>query len=168
MTTLYANPYNSDAAGFYFESADAFNEKLTNLTDRYGNQVEEFEIDFIDGDDAALFNACTINQANLSTWFDDIEPLDDHEKTNLYYLLNVASYTLSQALDKVDEPSITQSSLRDAAEALFDECWLHEMPESIRFYIDYDKFASDCEIGGDLVEFEYNNQTYTCTNAAGI
>jgi hypothetical protein len=168
MTTLYANPYNIDAAGFYFNDANEFIEKSTNLTGRYGNQLEEFEIDFIDGDDAALFNACAINQANLNTWFDDIETLDDHEKINLYYLLSVAGYTLSQALDKLDEPSIKQSSLRDAAEELFDECWLHEVPESIRFYIDYDKFARDCEMGGDLVEFEYNDTTYTCTNAADI
>ena len=168
MTTLYANPYNIDAVGFYFESVDEFTEKAQNLTDRYGNPVEEFEIDFIDGEDAALFNACAINQANINTWIDDNEALDDHEKINLYYLLNVAGYTLGQALEKLDEPSTTQSSLRDAAEELFDECWLHEVPESIRFYIDYDKFARDCEIGGDLVEFEYNNQTYTCTNAAGV
>ena len=168
MTTLYANPYNIDAGGFYFENADEFTEKAQNLTDRYGNHVEEFEIDVIDGDDAALFNACGINQANLNIWFDEIEALDEHEKINLYYLLNVAGYTLSQAIDKLDEPSIIQSSLRDAAEELFDECWLHSVPESIRFYIDYDKFARDCEMGGDMVEFEYNNQTYTCTNAAGV
>lgn len=168
MTTLYANPYNIDATGFYFESIDEFTEKSTNLTDHCGNLVEEFEIDFIDGDDVALFNACGINQANLSTWFEDIETLDDHEKINLYYLLSVAGCSLSQALDKVDEPSITQSSLRDAAEELFDECWLHDVPENIRYYIDYDKFARECEIGGDMVEFEYDNQTYTCTNAAGV
>ena len=83
-------------------------------------------------------------------------------------MLNVAGYTLSQAFDKLDEPSITQSSLRDAAEELFDECWLPSVPESIRYYIDYDKFARDCEMGGDMVEFEYNNQTHTCTNAAGV
>ena len=168
MTTLYANPYNIDAVGFYFNDADEFTEKSTNLTDRCGSHVEEFEIDFIDGDDAALFSACCINQANLNTWFDDIETLADQEKINLYYLLNVAGYTLTQALDKVDEPSIAQSSLRDAAEELFDECWLHSVPESIRYYIDYDKFARDCEMSGDMVEFEYNNQTYTCTNATGI
>ena len=168
MTTLYANPYNIDAAGFYFENTDEFTEKSQNLTDRYGNPVEEFEIDFIDGDDASLFNACDINQANLNAWFDNIETLGDHEKVNLFYLLSVAGYTLSQALDKVDEPSVTESSLRDAAEDLFDECWLPSVPESIRFYINYDKFARDCEMSGDMAEFEYNNQTYTCTNAAGM
>lgn len=168
MTKLYANPYNIDAAGFYFNDAYEFIEKSANLIDRYGNPVEEFEIDFIDGDDATLFIACGINQANLSTWFDDIETLGDQEKVNLYFLLNVAGYTLNQALDKLDEPSIAQSSLRDAAEELFDECCLHSVPESIRYYIDYEKFARDCEMSGDLVEFEYNNQTYTCTNAAGL
>ena len=51
--------------------------------DRYGNLVEEFEIQFIDGDNAQLFEACGINQANLNRWFDDIEFLQDHEKVNL-------------------------------------------------------------------------------------
>ena len=85
MTTLFANPYNIDAGGFYFESADEFTEKSPNLTDRYVNPVEEFEIDFIDGDDATLFNACGIYQANLSTYFDDIEPLSETEKAALYF-----------------------------------------------------------------------------------
>jgi hypothetical protein len=168
MTTLYANPFNINAAGFYFESVEAFIEKSTNLTDRYGNTVEEFEIDFIDGDDATLFIASGINQANLNRWFDDIETLDDQEKINLYCLLTVAGYKLGEALVKLDEPSITQSSLRDAAEELFDECLMNEVPENIRYYVDYDKFARDCEISGELVEFEYNNQPYTCTNAAAI
>ena len=29
------------------------------------------------------------------------------------------------------------------AEELFDECYLHDVPESVRFYIDYEKFARD-------------------------
>lgn len=29
------------------------------------------------------------------------------------------------------------------AEELFDECYLHEVPESVRSYIDYEKFARD-------------------------
>lgn len=124
MTTLHATPYNRDAAGFYFTDAHDYEAKSTVHVDRYGNLVEEFEIQFIDGDDAQLFEACGINQANLNIWFDDIEFLNDYEKVNLYYLLGVAGYTLSQALEKLDEPSITESSLRDAAEELFDECWL--------------------------------------------
>ncbi len=165
---LYANPYNIDAAGFYFESADEFTEKTQNLTDRYGNPVEEFEIDFIDGDDAALFNACGINQANLNTWFDDIEPLSETEKAALYFLLSDLGYSLADALEKIDEVSLYSGKLLDAASELFDECYLHDMPEQIRYYVDYEKFARDCEISRDMIEFEHNGTTYTCTNAAGV
>lgn len=165
MTILHATPYNIDAAGFYFTDALDYESKATMHVDHYGNLVEEFEIQFIDGDDAQLFEACGINQANLNTWFDDIEFLQDYEKVNLYYLVAVVGYNLDQVLNKLDEPSITDANLRDAAEELFDECWLHEVPENIRFYIDYDKFARDCEMGGDLVAFEYAGITYTCTNS---
>ena len=42
---------------------------------------------------------------------------------------------------------------------------LHSVPESVRFYIDYDKFARDCQYIGDMSEFEYAGITYTCTNS---
>ena len=168
MTKLYANPYNIDAAGFYFESADEFTEKSQNLTDRYSNLLEEFEIDFIDGDDAALFNACGINQANLSLYFEDIEPLNETDKAALYFLLSDLGYGLPDALEKVYEVSLYEGKLLDAAGELFDECYLHKMPEQIRYYVDYEKFARDCEVGRDMIEFEYSGATYTCTNASEI
>ena len=165
---LYANPYNIDAAGFYFENADEFTENSQNLTDRYGNSVEEFEIDFIDGDDAALFIACGINQVNLITWFDDIEPLGETEKAALFFLLSDLGYSLADALEKIDEVSLYSGKLLDAASELFDECYLQDIPEQIRYYVDYEKFARDCEISRDMIEFEHNGTTYTCTNAAGV
>lgn len=168
MTTLHATPYNRDAAGFYFNDADDYTAKARAHMDHFGNLVEEFEIQFIDGDDAALFEACGINQANLNTWFDEIEFLQEQEKISLYYLVGVAGYDLTQALEKLDEPSIYTGDLKDAATELFDECYLHAIPENIRYYIDYDKFARDCQYGGDMAEFEYVGITYTCTNSAGI
>ena len=168
MTTLHATPYSCDAAGFYFESIDDYQDKAKNHLYRFGNLVEEFEIQFIDGDGMQLFEACNINQANLNTWFNEIEFLKDYEKVSLYYLVGEVGYTLEQALEKLDEPSITESNLRDAATELFDECYLNSVPENVRFYIDYEKFARDCEIGGDLSEFEYNGSTYTCTNVSAM
>ena len=67
-----------------------------------------------------------------------------------------------------DKPSIYERALKEAATELFDECWLHSIPESIRYYVGYDSFARDCELGGDLTEFDFNNRTYTCTNASGV
>ena len=67
MATLHAQPYNLDAVGFYFESAEEFTTKAEGLTDCHGLPVEEFEIQFIDGDtgDAQLFEVCGINQTGL-------------------------------------------------------------------------------------------------------
>lgn len=168
MTTLHATPYNRDASGFYFENATEYEAKATMHVDRFGNLVEEFEIQFIDGDDAELFEACGINQANLNVWFDDIEFLQDYEKASLFYLVGVAGYKLDQAIEKMNEPSIYQGDLLDAATVLFDECYLHTLPDNIKYYIDYEKFARDCELGGDMCEFEYAGTTYTCTNSNAI
>ena len=130
--------------------------------------VEEFEIQFIDGDDSDLFEACGINQSNLATWFDDIEDKDENEKIALYFLTGELGYTFDQAMDKVEDVIIYEGDAKEAAEELFDECYAHTIPENLRFYFDMDKFARDLEIGGDFNEFQFNGTTYTCTNASGI
>jgi len=167
-TTLYAQPYNMDAQGFYFHSFEEYETKSENLRDRFGNVVEEFEIQFIDGDDSDLFEACGINQSNLATWFDDIEDKDENEKIALYFLTGELGYTFDQAMDKVEDVIIYEGDAKEAAEELFDECYAHTIPENLRFYFDMDKFARDLEIGGDFNEFQFNGTTYTCTNASGI
>jgi hypothetical protein len=166
MTTLFAQPYNLDAVGFYFVSFEEYETKAEYLTDTYGQPVEEFEIQFIDGDDPKLFEACGIHQGNLGTWFDEVETLNDYQKTALYFLCNWQGYQLGNALQKLDDVCLSKSALQEAAEELFDEIYLPEIPESIRFYIDYEKFARDCEINADMTEFEYHGTTWTCTNAA--
>lgn len=161
--TFHAQPYDMDKKGFYFTDFDSYIKGVA------ASGAEEFELQFIDGDDAELFNACGINQANLTQWFDDVECLDDHEKIALFYLMdNNLCSDLSDAIDKIDDVSISQCSLREAAEELFDDCYLHEVPEHVRAYIDYDRFANDCRIGGDMDEFTFQGETYTCTNANGI
>lgn len=166
--SYYAQPYSLDATGFYFDTLEDYNEKAASLKDCWGNPVEEFEIQYIDGDDSDLFNAISINQSNMATWFDDVEPLNENEKAALYYLVSVVGYNLSSALDKIEEVTLYDGRLEDAAEELFDECYAHEIPENLRNYIDYKSFARDCELGGDMCEFNYNGSTYTCTNSSGI
>ena len=71
MIKLYAQPYDISATGFYFDSADDYFNKYDNCRNDYGEQVEEFEIQFIDGDliDVELFKALDINQATISDFF---------------------------------------------------------------------------------------------------
>lgn len=166
--SYYAQPYSLDATGFYFTSLEDYNEKVEALRDHFGNVVEEFEIMFIDGDDGQLFIACGINQANMATWFDDVVQLVEREKAALFYLVSAAGYSISDAMDKIDEVCLYEGSLEDAAEELFDECYAHTIPENLLVYIDYKAFARDCEMGGDMTEFDFDGTTYACTNANGI
>ena len=168
MSTFFAQPYSLDAVGFYFDTLESYAEKSESLLDAFGNPVEEFEIQFIDGDDCELFSACGINQGNLAVWFDDVADMSDQEKTALFYLCSVLGYCLQNALDKLEDVNLSEGNLKDVAETLFDEFYLNDVPESVRAYIDYEKYARDCELGGDLCEFDFNGTTWTCTNASGI
>lgn len=47
---LYAQPYDISAEGFYFRDTEEYAKKSEKLCNRYGDIVEEFEIQFIDGD----------------------------------------------------------------------------------------------------------------------
>lgn len=171
MTTLHAQPYSLDASGFYFDGLDDYQTKYDINKDRYGNPVEEYEIQMIEEDetgDAQLFEACGIDQATLELWFDDIESLDNHEKAALFYLVSDVGYSVADALEKADEVSLYEGNILEAATEFFDEVYAHEIPENLRFYIDYEAFARDCRCGGDMSEFVFAGTTYTCTNANGI
>ena len=63
--TLHAQPYDLAAAGFHFENAEEFQAKSRALRNDYGEPVEEFEIQFIDGEDVdcQLAKAIGVNQA---------------------------------------------------------------------------------------------------------
>ena len=50
-------------------------------------------------------------------------------------------------------------SFKDYAIELFDECYLNQVPESMRFYIDYDAFARDLELDYHH-ELDSNGQTH--------
>ena len=167
-TVLFAAPYNIDARGFYFSSAEEFTDKADKLRDRWGNPVEEFELDYIEGDDGQLFHACGIDQTNLAVWFDDIESLQDNEKAALFYLIDCNGYALPGALECVQDVILTEGPLLEAATELFDECYLPEIPEACQNYIDYEAFANDCRLSGDMAEFRFQGETWTCTNAGEV
>ena len=67
MTIFYAQPYDTSAIGFYFESLEEYKEKIKKAVNTFGQAVEEFEIQFIDGEEinSRLFDALGLNQANL-------------------------------------------------------------------------------------------------------
>lgn len=172
---FYANPYNIGVTGFYFESNDEFLEKAAALRDDFGSPVEEFMIDVIDGtqEELELVNAIGVDQCNIKEVIEYIDTSDESEWPALFFLLdhNIVQ-SFEDANDKMRDVCVVESSLIDAASELFDECYLSEIPKQsrgfIERYIDYGAFARDCEIGGDMREFEFGGKTYTCTNPNAI
>lgn len=163
---FYVNPYNPSAKGFYFESIEELEVKAKTLVDDFGIPVEEFEIDFIEGtkEECALSEALGLDAANIAEFIEFIETSDEAEWPTVYFLLtNSRCETLDEARAEAEEFTVREGTLKDASAELFDE--LYNLPEEVRIYIDYEKFARDCEQGGDMVEFEFAGRTYTCTNA---
>lgn len=165
---FFAQPYNPDAQGLYFSTVEEFEQKSGECRDMFGLPVEEFEIQFIDGssEEADLFEACGVNQTNIGQFLAIVDEVPDYQYPALYYLCDVLGCSMEDAMGKLDDVTIYNGRLEDAAEELFDECYAHEIPENLRNYIDYKRFALDCELGGDMTEFEFAGEAYTVTNAA--
>lgn len=167
-TVFYAQPYCLDAKGFYFDGYEGYTEKQARCRDRFGNPVEEFEIQFIDGPDGDLMTACRLDQSTLH-WLEDLERLDDRQKPAVFFLLDHGLVSdVGEAIAKADDVCLSSCCLLEAATDLFDECYAHNIPEGLRAYIDYEAFARDLRLGGDFVEFDYQGETFTCTNANGL
>ena len=48
MPQLFAQPYNLNAQGFYFENKEEYEEKAAQCFDAYGAFIEEYEIEDVD------------------------------------------------------------------------------------------------------------------------
>lgn len=165
---FYANPYNTSAHAFYFETYDEFLKKSLEVKDSSGLSVDEFEIDVIDGDqeEVQMIKAIKIDQSNMEEVIEFIETSDRYSWPSIFYLLdNHLVATLEDAIRKASELCVVESSLLDAASEVFDECYGDQIPDAIKSYIDYESFARDMQLGGDMREFEFAGKTYTCTNA---
>ena len=150
----FAQPYSLDATGFYFETYEEYLAKSTNLTDSFGQPVEEFELQFIDGDNPELFKALEISQASLEQWFDDFELLDGHQVLIATYLAEQGC-TADEVLSKLDDFHIFEGKASEYAAELLEETQ-PDIPDFIWQYIDFEAIARDMEINGEINELSYD------------
>jgi hypothetical protein len=155
MTILYAQPYNIDATGFYFDSLENYNEKSESHYDRYGQLVEEYEIQFIDGDDGdvELFNALGINQCNIGPYFEAVDDWDEDEKTRVIIAVGECGYDFDLEKDRpadIDLDLYEMDSLKELAEEFIENGLFGAIPDNIRNYLDMDAIARD--LGMDYTE----------------
>ena len=150
MTTFYAQPYSIDHTGFYFDDIEQYDAGMEKLNSR---GCEEVEIQFIDGDRnlSRLASAIGIDQATVHEWFEELEDLDSPEIDQLCFLLD-CGYDLDSALTRYEWVCIFHGPAEDYARELIEETT--DIPENLRYYIDYEAIARDMGYNGEIVEIE--------------
>lgn len=150
MTRLYAQPYDLSATGFSFVSYEEYETKASNLKNDYGDPVEEFEIQFIDGEDidCDLAQAWTLYQSNICEFFEAVNDWSERQKLHYIIAVGECGYAHDQVADEPENIDITiycSMTFKELAEQFVEEGLYGEIPEHLQYYIDYDAIARDLE-----------------------
>ncbi len=161
MTQFYAQPYDFAASGFYFEDAETYKGKIGKVRNDYGEIVEEFEIQFIDGEtiDCEVCEAIGLYQSNILSIMEKLEEWDDEEKRDIAIAAGECGYSFDVEKDSPYDFDITiyeVDSLKELAYQFVDEGLFGEIPANIACYINYDAMARD--LGCDYTETTINGQ----------
>ena len=151
--SLYANPYDISARGWYFSDDEDFAKKYKKHL-----PVEEYGIEWIDGpeEDRELFEALNVDSGNLEQYFELIDELNDPDKAALYYLLRHRGMGPKETLDDLlqmvdDEVRVFEGNSKEYVEEYIDsaggvgEAFSKEVIER---NFDYERFGRD--IGFDM------------------
>ncbi|WP_299961496.1 antirestriction protein ArdA [uncultured Roseobacter sp.] len=150
MPQLFAQPYDLSATGFYFDSVEAFDTKANAPRNNYGQRVEEFEIQFIDGDelDCELAGAISLTQANFAAYLEGCEVWEEWQKTHVIIAVGECGYGFDSDKDpsEYDIDVYHVDNLREFAEQLVEDGILGDIPDNILPYFDFDAFARDLSV----------------------
>ena len=169
MTIFYAQPYDISACGFYFSDMEEYDTQYSKCRNSFGGQVEEFEIQLIDGEsiDTQLFEALEIHQGNIFYFIDAINEWEEHEKQALIIADGECGYNFDindNDLSVIENIDIYQvDTLRELAELFVDEGLYGEIPESLQFYIDYDAIARDLAVEYSETTINGTRLVYRCS-----
>lgn len=151
MITFFAQPYDISATGFYFDSFDDYQAKARTARSDHGQPVEEFEIQFIDGDDidCAFAEAFGINQANIARFIELADGWDDDTKTRFIIAVGECGYDRDCDPDRIDIDLYEIDGLTELARQFVDDGLFGDIPDRIACYLDYDQIARDlaCDYG---------------------
>lgn len=168
MTKFYAQPYDISATGFYFENMQEYDTKYTACKNDFGGQVEEFEIQFIDGEDidAASFRALGVSQYNIHHFIEKIDGWEECDKEALVIAVGECGYDFDLATDdtgKVHHVDIYYiDSMKELAEQFVEDGLYGEIPERLQFYLDYDAIARDLSMDYTETQMAGVNIIYRC------
>ncbi|MES9983572.1 MAG: antirestriction protein ArdA [Candidatus Thiodiazotropha sp. 6PLUC6] len=129
---------------------EAFEEGMEKLEAR---GCEEVEIQFIDGECglSKLVSAAGIDQSTVALWFEELDDLDTLEIDQICFLLD-CGHDLEDALTRYEYVNIFHGSAADYAQELIEETT--DIPENLRYYIDYEAIARDMGYNGEIEEID--------------
>ena len=169
MTTalqLHAQPYDISAQGFYFRDAEEFSTKAKALRNDYGDAVEEFEIQFIDGEqiDCDLAEAIGLHQGCITRFLSCAEKWNEDEKIAVILAVGECGYdfTDTSTPDDFAVDIYRVDSMRDLAEQFVDEGLFGNIPEHLVNYIDHDAIARDLSVDYSEAEVAGERLIYRC------
>jgi hypothetical protein len=153
---LFAQPFDLCASGFYFDTFEEYKAKAAKHVNSYGQPVEEYEIDLIDGKalEIALFEAVKPNQSTLSAFFLAVDTWDDDELVRACIVygdgLNTCQFDeYSPSDDVAQDLAIYENvTFTELAEQFVDDGLLGEIPEHLSHYIDCAAFGRDLSYDG--------------------
>ncbi len=151
MTVLHAQPYDPSASGFYFESLEEFQTKVRSLRNDHGDPVEEFEIQFINGEatDGAFAEAVGLHQGNVAAFFRAIEEWEDGQRIRCIIAVGECGSGFNFETDDIDLLDVDLhgvETLRELAEQFVEDGYFGDIPKELEFYIDYDAIARDLAV----------------------
>ncbi len=167
MTKLFAQPYDISAHGFFFETGDEYQAQAAKLRNSSGLPVEEFEIQFIDGEniDVALFEALGVHQGDIMGFLKAVEDWSKDDKTKVIIAVGQSGYDFNLGTDnpnRLDVDLYELDSMRDLAMQFVEEGLFGNIPERIQNYLDYDAIARDLSMDYSETEIDGKRYIYRC------
>lgn len=161
--TLFAQPYDICATGFYFETAEEYDRLSAENRNECGEVVEEYEIQFIDGDDldADLAKAFGLNQASFRRFLEAADDYSDDEKLAFIIAVGECGYSVDRA-DDADIDIYPDMNMRELAEQFVDEGLFGDIPANLACYLDYDAIARDLSVDYTETEIAGQRLVYRC------
>jgi hypothetical protein len=167
MTRLFAQPYDISANGFYFDDVETFERLARANRNDYGNPVEEYEIQFIDGEriDCEFANAFLLNQVNFGKFFDLVDEWGEDEKVRFIIANGECGYGFNPDTDNVNSIDLDVyqiGSLKELAEQFVEEGLFGEVPKAFENYIDYESIARDLSVDYATTDIAGTTYAYRC------
>ena len=173
---FYAMPYDYEARGFYFSGAEEYETKAKASVNSYGQPVEDYEIQFIDGGEigSTLARAFGLNQCNFAKFIEFMDNgYSDRAYAAAWWLWHNRMKTVEQVYE-LDEDDLESYVLHECDCALNEDGaveyyaysyleetgQLNSIPEPLRYYFDYAAFARNMRLNGVVDAKEFNDTWY--------